>query len=146
MNLKALVKKCMNSTLYCAVATYGKGNLWAAPVVFAYDNNLNLYFISDPKSRHMINISRNKKVAVAIYTTKQKITSSKIGVQLEGNAEWVNGPLNVLKAYKLYFSRNVKWRGATLKYFKSAKALVKINTTDLFYFNNDMFGLSPSGR
>ena len=48
--------------------------------------------------------------------------------------------MNVLKAYRLYFSRNVKWKGATLKYFKSARALVKINTTKLFYFNNSMFG------
>ncbi len=134
------MKKCLDSTLYCALATYEREGVWIAPVVFAYDNDFNLYFVSGPESRHMKNISHNKNVAVAIYSTKQKITGPKIGVQLEGDAEWVKGPINILKAYNLYFKRNVKWSGATLQYFKSAKALAKVTSTKLFYFNNGLFG------
>ncbi len=139
-NLNELGKKCMDSTLYCALATHGKDGVWTAPVVFAYDRDFNLYFVSNPKSRHMRNISQNRKVSVAVYSTKQKITGPKVGVQLEGYAEWVKGPINTLKAYNLYFKRNVKWSGATLKYFRSAKALVKVTPTKLFYFNNSLFG------
>lgn len=139
-NLKELAKKCMDSTLYCALATHENGGAWVAPVVFAYDRDFNLYFVSGPKTRHMKNISRNGKVSIAIYSTQQKITGPKIGVQLEGYAEWVKGPVNILKGYNLYFKRNVKWSGATLKYFRGNKVLAKVTTTRLFYFNNGLFG------
>ena len=136
-SLKKLVKKCMNSTFYCTLATHEKGNPWVAPVAFAYDNNFNIYFVSSQSSRHMKDISRNNKVAVAIYTTVQKVTSPKIGVQLEGKVRQVKG-LEILKAYKVYFGRLVAWEGATVAYFRSRGAewkFYKVNTSKLFYFN-----------
>ncbi|MCW6160498.1 MAG: pyridoxamine 5'-phosphate oxidase family protein [Candidatus Micrarchaeales archaeon] len=141
--LKELVRKCMESTYYCTIATSENGSAWASPVAFAYDKDFNLYFVSSTSSRHMKNIARNSRIAVAIYTTVQKVAGPKIGVQLEGRVEIVKGTLNILKAYKTYFGRLVKWDGATLKYFRSRNPewkFFKVNTARLFYFNNGLFG------
>ena len=142
-NLSKLVEKCMDSTYYCSLATSESSAAWVSPVAFAYDSDFNLYFVSSMASRHMRNIMRNPRVAVAIYTTAQKVSGSKVGVQLEGRAEAVKGPMNMLRAYKIYFGRLIKWEGATLDYFKKRNAewrFFKISTTKLFYFNNGLYG------
>lgn len=127
----------MDSTFYCTLATHENGNPWVAPVAFSYDKSFNIYFVSSQASRHMKDISRNNKVAVAVYTTIQKATAPKIGIQLEGKVEPVKSQ-EIPKAYKIYFGRLAAWEGATIPYFKSKDAewkFYKVSTTKLFYFN-----------
>ncbi len=142
-NLKKLVKQTMDKTLYCSLATAEKGRVWVCPVAFAYDNQMDIYFISNLRSRHIKNIARNNKVAVAIYTTDQKVKGHKAGVQLEGTATRVHGHSHIERAYYIYFRRLPEWDDADVSYFKAKKAewpLFKINTAKLFYFNNKLFG------
>jgi uncharacterized protein YhbP (UPF0306 family) len=142
-NLKKLVKRCMDSTLYCSIATSGNGGIWIAPVAFAADSAFNIYFLSSPKSRHMKSIARDGRVAASIFTTQQKAAGPKIGIQLEGNARLLTNGKEVEKAYRTYFSKLPKWKDTDVSYFKDKGCewpFVMIRTKALYYFNNGVYG------
>lgn len=84
-DLNKYLKACLESTTFCSIATVDPKGVWVNPVFFAYDKDLNLYFISQMHSRHMQNIVNNKRVAVSIYKTEQK--DDICGTYLEGEAE-----------------------------------------------------------
>lgn len=67
------------------IATYGD-HPWIATVYFAIDENLNLYFFSNPSTIHCQQILSNPKVAVSVADAPQDPTSKKKGLQLCGNA------------------------------------------------------------
>lgn len=113
MNLKNKMKKnfnwkkhfeeYLNSTQFLSLATYGEKGVWVCPVYFVFDEKFNLYFISQPTSRHMRNIKSNSKVSVAIYSTNQSPLKDVFGVQLEGEANILSEPDEIEKARSTYF-------------------------------------------
>jgi uncharacterized protein YhbP (UPF0306 family) len=62
---------------------------WIAIVFYAIDQDFNLYFISEPTTKHSLDIVKNNKVACSIVDSSQVVTDKKIGVQLEGVASEV---------------------------------------------------------
>jgi uncharacterized protein YhbP (UPF0306 family) len=78
------------STMALATAGLTDGRPQVAPLFFASDEDLNLYWISAPESRHSANISDWNDVAVAIYADTWEWSGIK-GVQLEGDAMPVTG-------------------------------------------------------
>ena len=73
---------------------------WAATVFYASDG-LDLYFFSDPASRHCQNLKENARVAVTIqedYQDWQKIK----GIQLEGKVIEVDSLIEKGKAMAVY--------------------------------------------
>ncbi len=76
------------------------GSPRAADVYFVSDRDLNLYFYSDPASRHSRNIARDKRVAVAIR--KDSMDWHEIrGVQIEGSTAVVTDSGQRSEAWRL---------------------------------------------
>jgi uncharacterized protein YhbP (UPF0306 family) len=73
------------STLVLGTAGEQDGAPQVAPLFFASDDQLNLYWISDPDSRHSANLSDWNKAAAAIYVQTWDWTGIK-GLQIEGSA------------------------------------------------------------
>ena len=72
------------------LATAGEGGAWAASVFYASDEHCNLYFVSDLKTRHGRDMSREGRVVAAInrdVATWDEV----IGLQIEGRAEVLSG-------------------------------------------------------
>lgn len=69
---------------------------WSACVYYLFDDNLNLYFVSNPKTKHCLNISKNSKVSVVIVNSEQDPEGKKKGFQARGNASKVTS-VKVLK-------------------------------------------------
>ena len=72
------------------LATAGEGGAWAASVFYASDEHCNLYFVSDLKTRHGRDMSREARVVAAInrdVATWDEV----IGLQIEGRAEVLSG-------------------------------------------------------
>lgn len=72
------------------LATAGEGGAWAATVFYASDDDCNLYFVSDLKTRHGRDMSRESRVVAAInrdVATWDEV----IGLQVEGRAEVLSG-------------------------------------------------------
>lgn len=73
------------STLALGTAGLTDGRPQVAPLFFASDDDLNLYWISDPESRHSANLSDWNDAAAAIYVSTWDWSGIK-GVQIEGDA------------------------------------------------------------
>lgn len=130
--------ECMRSTNYCCITTVDEKGVWASPVYFAWDEQFNLYFISMPHVRHMQNISKNPKVAVAIYKTEQK--GDVLGIQLEGKAYIVENDDEKKKAHKIYYGRVGSLAQNEFAMHDPKWLFVKITPEQIYYFDSKIFG------
>jgi uncharacterized protein YhbP (UPF0306 family) len=73
------------------LATSGADGPWAAAVFFASDADLNLYFVSDPRTRHARDLAVCPEVAAAIHADCSAWAQIR-GLQLAGRAEVLEGP------------------------------------------------------
>lgn len=71
------------------LATNGE-HPWIANVFYSFDNDLNLYFISNPATIHGRHLEKNNKVAASIVDSHQKPSDSKKGLQIYGIVEKVS--------------------------------------------------------
>lgn len=92
------------STLALATAAFANGSPQVAPLFFASDDDFNLYWISDPDSRHSANLSDWNDAAAAIYTQTWDWTGIK-GVQIEGDAVPVHDADERQRALALYTAK-----------------------------------------
>jgi uncharacterized protein YhbP (UPF0306 family) len=89
------------STMALGTAGLSDGRPQVTPLFFASDDDLNLYWISDPESRHSANLTDWDDAAAAIYAQTWEWTGIK-GVQLEGDALSVEGGDERKRALALY--------------------------------------------
>jgi uncharacterized protein YhbP (UPF0306 family) len=90
MDVRNLIDKYLEDTQMMQVITTRGDQGWGTTVYFAYDNDLNLYWISRPERRHSQEIESNPKVGgviVKFHTYGEKVR----GLQLEGIAERLQG-------------------------------------------------------
>ena len=143
-NWDKYLKECLDSAVYCSLATVGSKGVWSNPVYFAYDNQYGLYFISMPRSRHMKNINENPNIAVSIYNTNQDTHGDVFGIQLEGKAS-ILADGEVSFAHSLYYER-VYPDGKHNKNpeenmgDKAEWRFVKIIPSNIYYFDTRFFG------
>ncbi|MBI2097509.1 MAG: pyridoxamine 5'-phosphate oxidase family protein [Candidatus Vogelbacteria bacterium] len=142
-NWKKYIIACLNSTQFFALATVNKDKVWVCPVYFAFDKKLQLFFISQPSSRHMRNIMRNPSVAVAIYSTAQEPRKDVFGVKFEGMARVVSGASAIKYAHLIYFKITPYRRPVKAGDYMSPKGswlFVKIIPKQMYYFDTKFFG------
>lgn len=120
-----------------ALATCKDDVPWAASVMFAYDDRLNLYFISKPGTRKTQNLLDNPKASAAINQI-QKTPGKVIGVQLEGSAEMLDKTKN--KQELEIFKNRFNWAEKYL----SDHELFQITPKKIYYLDDERFG--PGGR
>lgn len=114
--LKLELLNYLKSHRLMSLATYGD-TPWISWVFYVTDDNFNLYFVSAPDSKHIIDIVNNNNVACGITNTEQDPLGNKIGVQLQGYVEEVT-------------------IGTKLKiFFEMWKSVINRNETKLTYEN-----------
>lgn len=119
-----------------SVGTYYKLP-WAASVYYLFDDNFNLYFVSNPKTKHCVNISENSKVSVVIVNSEQDPVGKKKGFQARGNATKVISVSEVKEIIKAWNKRGfVK---VTYNEFKKAwkSRFYKIKLSDIQLFDEN---------
>ena len=62
------------------LATYGESHPWIASVYYSFDQDLNLYFLSSPKTIHCKQIKEKSQVSVAITNSSESISGDKKGL------------------------------------------------------------------
>jgi uncharacterized protein YhbP (UPF0306 family) len=82
----------------------------AAAVFYAADDELDLYFLSDPDSRHGRNLTREPRVAATIQADGQEWQEI-TGLQIEGTAAVVEGPNAIARVTRLFAERFIFLRG-----------------------------------
>jgi uncharacterized protein YhbP (UPF0306 family) len=83
-----------------AVASCHENVPWAAAVFYASDN-FDLYFLSNPKSRHGTYIAHNARVSAAIHEDYRNWREIR-GIQLEGRAERLTSIKLQARFWKIY--------------------------------------------
>lgn len=135
MNIEATIRAYLPQVIHLSLATCRNNKPWVCEVHFAYDDDLNLYFVSTPARRHSQEIAANPNVAGNIVT-QHDLGEAVRGVYFEGAAKQLadadeNGPV-----FKLYDQRFDK--GAWLKQeFQSATGhrLYQITVSNFYLFD-----------
>ena len=105
--------------------------------MYAYDDDLSLYFISKPETRKTQNLLANPKVSATINQF-QKTPGKILGVQLEGSAEMIDKTKN--KQELETFKKRFNWAE---KYLHDHE-LFQITPKKIYYLDDERFG--PGGR
>lgn len=102
-DLRKKIDELLSQQHVITLSTSDSGGPWAAPVYYAQEGN-DLYFVTNPSSRHGRAIDADGELAGAIHASSSDWNEIK-GLQMIGKAEILtNGP-DLEKAQKRYFSR-----------------------------------------
>jgi uncharacterized protein YhbP (UPF0306 family) len=109
------VREILDGTELCSLATQdGRGAVHISTAFFAWTEDLALYFLSDPTSRHARNLAEQSSAAVAVFDTHQVWGAAHRGLQLRGRAGPVAaGELRAAEqVYRRRFARYQEFRTA----------------------------------
>ena len=88
-NIEKLVKDVLDKGYLMSLATVDNGGIWVCDVIYIHDDNLNIYWMSDPKVRHSQAIITNNQVAGTI--TVSSPGENNLGIQFNGIVEKIEG-------------------------------------------------------
>lgn len=134
---KKLVLHFLTNHKLMTIATFGEFP-WIASVYYTFDQNLNLYFLSDPSTLHVKQILRNSKVSVAISDSHQDINKEKRGLQLSGIAQQISGFAKIKHVLTLW-KTNLGVVDPTLTYKVVVGSMFKIIPKRIKLFDQKLF-------
>lgn len=86
------------------LATVDAGGPWATPLFYASDPRLDLFFLSDPATRHGMAIARNSRVSAAVHGSA-RAWSEVTGLQLRGEARLIAEAGELERALAIYAAK-----------------------------------------
>lgn len=98
MNVEAIVREYIGKSPHLSLATSRDNQPWVCEVHFVYDDALNLYFISNPATRHAGEIADNPTVAGNIIA-QHPLSEQPRGVYFEGGAEIIEASEDSIMHY-----------------------------------------------
>lgn len=102
--LRNLIEDYLNEAKLMQVATSKDNRPWACSVYFAFDKDLNLYWISTPTRRHSMEINDNENVAGTIVLPHTPGDAAR-GIQFEGSAKKLTNKTEIFFGMKCYVKR-----------------------------------------
>ncbi|MDP2672144.1 MAG: pyridoxamine 5'-phosphate oxidase family protein [Candidatus Daviesbacteria bacterium] len=90
MDIKTKILEILSHGHLMSLATQDEGGLWVADLVYVYDEDLNIYWMSDPDVRHSKALIENSQVAGTI-TISNKSRELNLGIQFSGKAKKIDG-------------------------------------------------------
>ncbi len=86
IEVETIIREYIDKTVHMSLATVKDNKPWVCEVHFAYDHDLNLYFVSKIPTRHCQEIIRNPNVAGNIVK-QHGLEDLPAGIYFEGTAE-----------------------------------------------------------
>lgn len=90
MELKGLIKEVLEKGYLMSLGTVDEGGVWVADVIYIFDDNFNIYWMSDPEVRHSTAVLKNPQAAGTITVSWDK--DRELGLQFSGVVEKIEGP------------------------------------------------------
>ncbi len=98
-------KQILEDNIYCVVASSTKdGKPWISPVFYGYDEDYNIYWISDKDAKHSDIIRNNPQVSIAIFNSQLPEGKADC-VYIQAIVEEINDSDEAEKAVKIRDSR-----------------------------------------
>lgn len=104
IDVEKVIREYIPEVIHLSLGTSRNNVPWVCEVHFAYDDELNLYFISSTDTRHSTELRENPQVAGNIVVQHQPGEKPR-GVYFEGTAEELTGVTKDDAAYKAYEGR-----------------------------------------
>ena len=88
-DIKDLIKEVLEKGYLMSLATVDDGGVWVSDLLYVYDKDLHIYWMSHPDTRHSNAVLKNPKVAGTITANNPK--EDNLGIQFDGIAEKIDG-------------------------------------------------------
>jgi uncharacterized protein YhbP (UPF0306 family) len=103
--LTRIARDLLDVSTLCAISTVsGAGRPHVNTAYFAWDGDLRLVWLSDPRARHSRNVAAIRAAAVAVYDSRQRWGGPDRGMQLFGSAA-AAADATVPEAARIYLGR-----------------------------------------
>lgn len=136
------IKEFLYNHFQMVLATNGT-HPWVCTVYYTTDEDMNIYFLTGPKTIHGKQLAKNPKVAIAIADAPQAPTSNKKGLQLYGICKQISGVHKVNYALGLWKktvgvkSDDYSYEGMMRKAISGR--MYKITPKQIKYFNEELW-------
>ncbi len=101
INLKERVLEVLQKGHLMSLGTMDAEGVWVADILYIFDDNFNVYWMSSPNTRHSKAVELNTKAAGTI-TLSNKSKENNFGIQFEGHAEKIEDlDLNIAKQHAI---------------------------------------------
>ncbi len=146
MNNKQKLLQYLRSQKLMSLST-SSDKPWTSNVYYTIDDDFNLYFLSEPESKHCRDIKANPNVSCSIADSSQKVTDKKIGAQIQGTATQLTDVDQIKKALDSWnrdipgFAHIINWENMEKHVIKSKVYRVKPAT--IKFLNEALYG--PEG-
>jgi len=105
LRIRTSVLRILARNKLCSISTVARGNrAHINTAFFAFSNDFELYFLSDPGSLHCRNLSRNPSMAMTVFDSSQEWEASGRGLQMFGVCHRTRGDAR-RRATQVYGSR-----------------------------------------
>ncbi|MFS8131246.1 MAG: pyridoxamine 5'-phosphate oxidase family protein [Candidatus Dojkabacteria bacterium] len=135
-NFKEKLEEIFNASTFQCLATSFDDSPWANPLWIKKDERWNLYFRSLPETLHMQNITTNKKVSVAIYSSNQRKPLK--GIQILGKAKILLTKPDIEEAMEYYLGKKDDMTAEDYLSETNFK-LVRITPLEIYIFDQEAF-------
>ena len=136
------VKEFLDNHFQMVLAT-NNSHPWICTVYYTTDKDMNIYFLTNPKTIHGKQIAKNPKVAVAVADAPQAPASNKKGLQIYGICKQIFGMHKVNYAVGLWKkalgvkSDDYSYEGMMRKAISGR--MYKITPKQIKFFNEDLW-------
>ncbi len=110
--IRRSISRILRENVLCSMSTVAPGNRpHINTAYFCYTPDLELYFLSDPLSRHGRNLERNPSLAMTIFRSAQEWGGQDRGLQLFGTCRRTRGrgAREAERCYTARFSPYARW-------------------------------------
>lgn len=128
------VRELVTLTPHMSLATMSCNKPWVCEVHFAYDDDLNLYFVSKQTTRHCQEIAANSHVAGDIIK-QHPLTEAPNGLYFEGEAEQIEASPEDIQRYCNALNRDAAQLTEQLKEANEWR-MYRIKVTNWAIFGN----------
>ena len=111
-SVRRSVLRTLRENVLCSIATVSAGNrAHINTAYFAYSRDLELFFLSNPRSTHCRNLARNPSLAMTIFDSAQSWVGPDRGIQLFGRGGEARGRFaaRAARAYGARFPAYPRW-------------------------------------
>jgi uncharacterized protein YhbP (UPF0306 family) len=136
------IKDYLKSHFQFVLATSGE-HPWVATLYYSTDDDLNIYFLTSPKTIHAQHIKDNPKVAASFADSPQAPNSKKVGLQIYGICKEITGARKITHAITLWTktlnvtNKDYSYQGMLKKAISGR--MYKLTPKKIKFFNEELW-------